>query len=105
VRVLVNTNVIPSSTSSYCAALSTGRLVKTFLPICLFNIAFRHNAKYAPAYFGRGYISSIKGDMTEAIRDYRKALELDSSIVNAWANLGASLAIKREFHEANVAFN
>jgi len=69
-----------------------------------FKVALQYDADYAPAYFGLGYISSKREDLRQAIVHYRKALDLDPTIVNAWANLGTSLAISGQSDEARTAF-
>jgi len=55
---------------------------------------------FAQSYYRLGIIYEAKGNPTAALADYRKALELDPSIVPAHVNLGILLSRQGKYGEA-----
>jgi Flp pilus assembly protein TadD len=53
-----------------------------------FRTALRHDPGYAPAYNGLGSAAMMAGDADEAVRCWRKALEIDPAQKFALYNLG-----------------
>ena len=52
-----------------------------------------------------GYAYQLAGKLELAIETYRKALAKDEKLGSAWINLGTALARKKEYDEAEKAFN
>src|SRR6266571_7800714 len=65
-----------------------------------FQTAIRHDADFAPAYFGAAYVYSTEGKLDEAIKYYRETLKRDTLYVFTYANLGSALLQKGQFPEA-----
>jgi len=65
-----------------------------------FRMAIRHDADFAPAYFGAAYVYSAEGKLDEAIKYYRETLKKDTLYVFTYANLGYALLQKKQFPEA-----
>jgi Tfp pilus assembly protein PilF len=65
-----------------------------------FQMAIRHDADFAPAYFGAAYVCSAEGKLDEAIKYYRETLKKDTLYVYTYANLGYALLQKGKFPEA-----
>jgi tetratricopeptide (TPR) repeat protein/4-amino-4-deoxy-L-arabinose transferase-like glycosyltransferase len=55
---------------------------------------------FAQSYYRLGIIYEGKGDLPKALADYRKALEIDPTIVPARVNLGILLSRQGEYSEA-----
>ncbi|RMF23792.1 MAG: hypothetical protein D6760_04725 [Deltaproteobacteria bacterium] len=53
-----------------------------------FDRSIRSNPNYAPAYKMRGYVEERSGDLASALLDYRRALALDGSFVDAAFRMG-----------------
>jgi tetratricopeptide (TPR) repeat protein len=71
--------------------------------------AFRTTTQLKPdlaqAWDWSGYIMTIKGDYTQAIEMYYKAVEFDSSMTSTWQNLGRLLQEMGRIDEAQNAFD
>ncbi|SRR6266571_5942710 len=65
-----------------------------------FQMAIRHDADFAPAYFGAAYVYSTEGKLDEAIKYYRETLKKDTLYVFTYANLGYALLQEGKFQEA-----
>jgi Tfp pilus assembly protein PilF len=65
-----------------------------------FKMAIRHDADFAPAYFGAAYVCSAEGQLDDAIEYYRETLKRDTLYVYTYANLGYALLQKKQFPEA-----
>ena len=65
-----------------------------------FQMAIRHDADFAPAYFGAAYVYSTEGKLDEAIKYYRETLKRETLYVFTCANLGYALLQKGQFTEA-----
>jgi Tfp pilus assembly protein PilF len=64
-----------------------------------FRMAVRHDATYAPGYYGVAYVHSVRGELDDAIKFYRLTLEHDQSYPYTFANLGYALLQKESFEE------
>jgi Tfp pilus assembly protein PilF len=65
-----------------------------------FQMAIRHDADFAPAYFGAAYVCTAEGKLDEAIKYYRETLKRDTLYVYSYANLGYALLQQGKFPEA-----
>ena len=65
-----------------------------------FEVAIRHDASYAPGYYGIAYIHSVRGELDDAIKYYRLTLERDKTNPYTFANLGYALLQRERFDEA-----
>jgi Tfp pilus assembly protein PilF len=65
-----------------------------------FQMAIRHDADFAPAYFGAAYVYSTEGKLDEAVKYYRETLKRDTLYVYTYANLGYALLQEGKFPEA-----
>jgi len=65
-----------------------------------FEMAVRHDAAFAPGYYGIAYVHSARGQLDEAIKYYRLSLEHDQTYPYTYANLGLALLQKEQFAEA-----
>lgn len=65
----------------------------------------RDNQKESQAYFLRGQINEKKGDMQVAINDYKKALEINPSLINAAFAKAACENKLGKFEEAIETYN
>jgi Tfp pilus assembly protein PilF len=65
-----------------------------------FQMAIRHDADFAPAYFGAAYVCSVEGKLDDAIKYYRETLKRDTLYIYTYANLGYALLQKEQFPEA-----
>ena len=63
------------------------------------------NISLAHAYFQRGLIHEKKGNMSQAIEDFNKALELDKSLVNAALAKAACANRIGKFEDAINTYN
>ena len=57
-----------------------------------FNMAIHLDDTYVHAYYNRGNIYKITGDLNSAIRDYNSAIKLDNDFVEAYVNRGIAYA-------------
>jgi tetratricopeptide (TPR) repeat protein len=62
------------------------------------------NPGSAVAHYNLGLAYTRKGQMNRAETAYRKALEIDSELVEAWVNLGGALMLKWDF-KGSIAAN
>jgi tetratricopeptide (TPR) repeat protein len=60
----------------------------------------KENPGSAFAHYNLGLAYTHRGSMNNAEEAYRKALELDPDLVEAWVNLGGALMLKWDFHGA-----
>src|ERR1700736_2501238 len=70
-----------------------------------FQMAIRHDADFAPAYFGAAYVCTAEGKLDEAIKYYRETLKRDTLYVYSYANLGYALLQQGKFPEAVAMLN
>lgn len=75
---------------------------KLRLDRCLRRV--ERNPESAPAHFNLGLAYSQRGLVARAERAYRKALDLDPDLVEAWVNLGGVLMLKWDF-EGSIEAN
>src|SRR5262249_56964994 len=60
--------------------------------------------KYAPMWNASGLIALKKKNVTRALRDFRKAVELDPNFVEAHLNIGAITLSFRDYTSAEQSF-
>jgi tetratricopeptide (TPR) repeat protein len=64
------------------------------------EVRVRERPDSAAAHFNLGLAYTEHGYVDRAEREYRRAVELDSSLVEAWVNLGGALLLKWDFKAA-----
>ncbi len=72
--------------------------------LTFYNEAIEKVPDFADAYFNRGILFEKRGEMSLAIKDYRKAVDLDDSFKAAKLNLAAALSQINELPEAQEIF-
>ncbi len=65
--------------------------------------AVAENPDSAGAHYNLGLAYTSLGKMDSAERAYRKALEIDPELIEAWVNLGGTLMLKWDFEGALAA--
>jgi len=68
---------------------------------CLRDVEARRDSP--TAHFNLGLAYTQQGRMSSAEKAYRKALELDPDLVEAWVNLGGTLLLKWDFEGCQEA--
>jgi tetratricopeptide (TPR) repeat protein len=69
-----------------------------------YGISISHDGNNARAYFGKGHVYDLQSDAAEAEENYRKAITLDSSLVEAHSGLGRVLTGQNRLDEAANEF-
>src|SRR4030095_7442326 len=70
------------------------------LAIGAYTVALEYAPKYSPAYFGRGVVHQVMGNLPLAVADYTKTLEISPSCSEAYANRGYAFSMQREVEKA-----
>ncbi len=65
----------------------------------------KRGTKNADVYYNRALLYASKGDVTQAIIDYTKAIEIDKSHGDAYYNRGLAYVKKKRFQEAAKDFD
>jgi tetratricopeptide (TPR) repeat protein len=73
--------------------------------LTLWNYVIKQEPALPVAYNNRGYCNQLNGDLTHALADYQKAVELSPEYVNALNNLGSIYFAQKNYKQALELIN
>jgi arylsulfatase A-like enzyme/Flp pilus assembly protein TadD len=65
-----------------------------------FDRAIRLDPQLAAAYMGRGSVHLDWGELAPAVRDFKRAIDLDAGLGNAYVNMALALQLQGKYSEA-----